>query len=88
MSIESIKNLIESGKTVSFYMTPDTLKEHGIYTCQVSAKDDEHLVFANTLQTLCEKMGRRDFVIIPVKPIASDANTQSDIPDQCSSSDT
>ena len=79
MSFESIKSIIEDGKIVSFYMTPDSMKEHGIYTCQVSAKDDEHFVFANNLQNLCEKMGRRDFIIPP----ASVASMQSDIPDQC-----
>jgi hypothetical protein len=60
MSLEAIKNLIESGKTVSFYLTPENLKEHGMYTCQISAKDDEHLVFADTLLMLSEKLQRRD----------------------------
>jgi len=42
MGLEPLKSLVEFGKIVSFYLSSENTKEHGLYTCQISSSDEEH----------------------------------------------
>jgi len=60
-NLEPMRALLEQGKTISFYMSSESSKDHGLITCQISSKNDEHhLVFADTIEHLFEKLYRRD----------------------------
>jgi len=60
MSLQALKSLIEENKTVTFYLNDaEPIKDHGKYVCQISFKDDEHLIFSDSIEELFSKLERR-----------------------------
>jgi hypothetical protein len=60
MGIEHLAKLINEGKKISFYLSP--YPHHEKYVCDVDdRKDEEHLVFADTVEDLFHKLGRKKF---------------------------
>jgi hypothetical protein len=60
MSMQHITSLVDSGKTVSFYLAPENIKNKGKYICEVSIKDDGHIIFAETIESLLTKLERKN----------------------------
>jgi hypothetical protein len=59
MSVQHLTKLIHEGKRVSFYLSPTP--HRGKYVCDVDIKDDEHLVYADTVEELLRKLERKEF---------------------------
>ena len=60
MSIEHLAKLIDEGKKISFYLSPSP--HHSKYVCDIEdRKDEEHMVFADTVQGLLIKLERKEF---------------------------
>ena len=60
MSMEHLAKLIDEGKKVSFYLSPSPY--HAKYVCDIEdRKDEEHMVFADTVQGLLVKLERKKF---------------------------
>ena len=59
MGLEHLAKLIDEGKKISFYLSP--YPHHERYVCDVDdRKDEEHLVFADTVEDLFQKLGRKE----------------------------
>jgi len=58
--MEHLTKLIDEGKKISFYLSPSP--HHAKYVCDIEdRKDEEHMVFADTVQGLLVKLERREF---------------------------
>ena len=58
MSLEHLARLLDEGRRVSFFLSPDS--DRGKYVCDVGSKDEEHFVFANSVEGLVMKLERRE----------------------------
>lgn len=60
MSMEHLQKLMDEGKKISFYLSPSP--HHSKYVCDIEdRRDEEHLVFADTVQGLIQKLERKEF---------------------------
>jgi hypothetical protein len=60
--IETLSKLVDEGKTITFYYSPDEGKER-LYTAEISKKDEEIFVYAQSMQSLLAKLERKDIHI-------------------------
>jgi hypothetical protein len=58
MWADNLAKLINEGKEVSFFLSPYPQK--GKYVCDVGSKDEVHFVFADTVEGLLNKLGRKN----------------------------
>jgi len=56
--MEFIQKLIDEGKIVSFYKSPD--QERGLYVCEIHVTDEDCLLYADTIAELLHKLERKD----------------------------
>ena len=59
MSLQNLENLIDEGKRVTFYLSPSSKAR---YVCEIDdRKDEEHMVYADTVVELLHKLERKEF---------------------------
>lgn len=60
MSMDHLQKLMDEGKKISFYLSPSPY--HSKYVCDIDdRRDEEHLVFADSIQGLLQKLERKEF---------------------------
>jgi hypothetical protein len=67
MSLLHLKSLVDEKKTLTFRLAPDDMKEKGKYICEINSVDDEHILFADTIENLMNKLERKDVFQTKIK---------------------
>jgi len=58
MSMQQLTKIIDEGRQVSFFTSP--YPDRGKYVCDVGSEDEEHFVFANSIEGLFNKLNRKE----------------------------